>query len=396
MYQRILDISVILARKSIFLFGPRQTGKSTFLRNAYPNALYVNLLSKKTFDDYSLRSNALESDLELFSRKQKSSNIVIIDEIQKLPALLDEVHNQIELNKKWRFILTGSSARKLKRSGANLLGGRASWKSMFPLTYAEISHKLKTSADLERRLLLGGLPSIFDSENPFDDWDDYIQLYLNEEIKAEGFVRNHEAFHRFLLTAALANARQINFTEVGSDAQIPPRTVHDYFQILEDTLIGFMLLPFTETPSRKAVTSSKFYLFDTGLANALVRRPAIRVGTPEFGDLFEHFVISEVRAFLSYLNKKTQMFYWRSTSKFEVDIVLKSPAGKIWAIEVKSKNVITKKDYKGLLAFVEDHPRAKKLVVLLEGRHHITEDKVEVMPVFDFLSALWGDELDIE
>lgn len=392
MYKRVLDISTLLERKSIFLFGPRQTGKSTFLRQKYPDALYINLLSKKVFDDYLTKPQALESDLEIFQRKH-SSNIIIIDEIQKIPSLLDEVHNQIEMNKKWRFILTGNSSRKLKRSGSNLLGGRASWRQMYPLTFLEIGEKLNSIADLERRLLVGGIPSIFDSAQPFDDFDDYIQLYLNEEIKAEGFVRNHEAFHRFLLTSALVNSKQINFTEVGSDAQIPPRTVHDYFQILEDTLIGHLLLPFTHTPTRKAVSSSKFYLFDTGLVNALLRRTSVSVGTPEFGDLFEHFIISEVKAYISYFNKKTDMFYWRSTSKFEVDLILKNNSNEMWAIEIKGKNIITSKDCKGLLAFAEDYPAVKKIVVCLDGRHSVDKNKIEIIPVFDFLKMLWSEEL---
>lgn len=394
MYRRIIDISTVLSRKSVFLFGPRQTGKSTWLRQNYPNALYINLLSKKVFDDYLTKSNALESDLELHQRIS-DSNIVIIDEVQKLPELLDEVHNQIESNKKLRFILTGSSGRKLKRSGANLLGGRASWRNMFPLTFPEIDSQLKTISDLERRLLVGGLPSIFDSEKPFDDFDDYIQLYLNEEIKAEGLVRNHDAFHRFLHVSALTNAKEINFTGVGNDAQVPPRTIHDYFQILEDTLIGFMLNPFTHTPSRKAVSSAKFYLFDTGLVNALLRRSSISAGTPEFGDLFEHFVISEIRAFLSYYGKKSELFYWRSTSKFEVDLIIKS-ATHMWALEIKSKSFITKKETKGLLAFAEDYPKVKKIVVTLEGRHFIDENKIEIIPAFDFLKMLWADELGFD
>lgn len=395
MYSRLLDLSSVLERKSVFLFGPRQTGKSTFLRQHYPEALYINLLSKKVFDDYSLKANALASDLELHKRKS-ASPLVIIDEIQKLPQLLDEVHNQIELNKKWRFILTGSSARKLKRAGANLLGGRASWRHLFPLTSQELGPSLKTISDLERRLLVGGLPSIFDSSQPFEDFEDYIHLYLHEEIKAEGFVRNHEGFHRFLLTSALVSAKQINFTEVGSDAQIPPRTVHDYFQILEDTLIGDLLLPFTKTPSRKAVTSAKFYLFDTGLVNALLKRSSVSVGTPEFGDLFEQFIVSEIKAFLSYSGKKTEVFYWRSTSKFEVDLVLKSPGQKIWLIEIKAKRNITAKDEKGLMAFCEDYPKAKKIIVSLEERHAITENKTEVIPVFEFLQMLWSDEFGID
>lgn len=391
MKTRILNFDELLKRKSVFLFGPRQTGKSTWLKSKYPEALYINLLSKKVFDEYSTKANALESDLELFHRKSNSP-YVIIDEVQKLPHLLDEVHNQIENNKNLRFILTGSSARKLKRQGVNLLGGRASWKSMFPLVFPEIASELKTEKDLTNRLLRGGLPSIYESSNPFEDFDDYIQLYLLEEIKAEGQVRNYEAFHRFLLTATLSNAKQINFTELGSDAQVPPRTVHDYFQILEDTLIGFMLPAFTATPTRKAMTSDKFYLFDTGLTNALLGRTELSFGTPEVGDLFEQFIISEVRAYVSYKNKKVEMMYWRSYSKLEVDLILKGKK-QILAIEIKSKNKLQNKDFNGLLAFAEDYPKAKKIVVFNEGHHSIEENKIECIPIFNFLKMLWNDEI---
>lgn len=393
MHQRILNLNRILERKSVFLFGPRQTGKSTWLKNAYPQALYINLLSKSVYDFYLQRPNALDSDITLFKRK-KSSNLVIIDEIQKIPSLLDEVHKQIEDDKNLRFILTGSSARKLKREGVNLLGGRASWRNLFPLTYPEIKEQFNTLKDLESRLLVGGLPPIFDSKMPLEDLEDYLQLYLNEEIKAEGLVRNYEGFHRFLLTAALVNAKQINYTQIGNDAQIPPRTVHDYFQILEDTLIGYLLHPFTKTTSRKAMSSSKFYLFDTGVSNALLHRTSLPVGTNEFGDIFEQFIILEVKHFISYANKKEKISYWRSQSHLEVDLIIEDAQQKpIIAIEIKSRSKPNSRDYKGLLAFEEDFPQIRKLLVSLEERHYLEQSGVEVIPVFDFLEMLWNHEI---
>lgn len=391
MYKRIINLDTVLNRKSVFLFGPRQTGKSTWIRNQFHKALYINLLEKKVYDDYANKPNALRSDIELHLRK-KNLPIIIIDEVQKLPQLLDEVHNEIENNKDYRFILTGSSSRKLKRSGANLLGGRASWREMFPLVYPEIKSKLITLQDLETRLLVGGLPSIFDSTAPFEDLDDYIKLYLNEEIKSEGFVRNFEGFNRFLTTAALSNGKQINFTEIANDAQIPPRTAHDHFQILEDTLIGFMLNPFKETPSRKAVSTAKFYLFDTGLVNGLLRREKLVSGTPEFGELFEQFIVCEIRAYISYFGVKSEMYFWRSTSKLEVDVIIKDRE-KIWAIEIKAKANLSNKDLRGLKAFCEDYPKAKRIVVTLEGRHAIDAEKNEIIPCFNFLDMLWKKEL---
>ncbi|MBL6988231.1 MAG: ATP-binding protein [Bacteriovoracaceae bacterium] len=391
MFKRIIDVNSILKRKGLFLFGPRQTGKSTWVRQTYPNALYINLLSKKVFDDYLLRTDALQSDIKLFQRNN-SSNLVIIDEIQKIPELLDEVHNQIEQNKNLRFILTGSSARKLKRAGVNLLGGRASWCSMFPLVYPELKEYFCTITDLEKRLTIGGIPSFYLSVDPFSDFDDYIQLYLSEEIKAEGFVRNYQAFHRFLFVTALCNSKQLNFTQIGSDTQIPPRTVADYFQVLEDTLIGHILPAFTQTSKRKAMTSAKFYLFDTGLVNALLERSAVRAGTTEFGELFEQFVILEVKAYLSYLRKKAQMFYWRSTSKLEVDLIIQSKSH-IYAIEIKGKATVSTKDCRGLHAFCEDFPNAKKYVVTTQSRRIVTKDNVEIISIFDFLDDLWSGKI---
>ena len=393
MYKRILKLNSILERKSVFLFGPRQTGKSTFLKKNYPESLYINLLSKSVYETYLTSPGALESDLTLFHRKN-DSNLVIIDEIQKIPSLLDEVHNQIENNKNLRFILTGSSARKLKREGVNLLGGRASWRYFFPLTYSEIKNQFSVLKDLEHRLLVGGLPYIFDSTAPLEDLDDYLQLYLQEEIRAEGLVRNHEGFHRFLLVAALMNTKQVNFTQIGNDAQIPARTVHDYFQILEDTLIGYLLPAFTKTLSRKAVSSAKFYLFDTGVANALLGRASLTAGTPEFGDIFEQFVILEVKSYASYLNKKVQLSYWRSTSKIEVDLIVEdSTRQPIVAIEIKSRSKANTRDYRGLEAFAEDFPKIRKIMVTLEERHHLDPCGVEVIPVFEFLTMLWNGEI---
>ncbi len=383
MFNRIIELDSIIARKSVFLFGPRQTGKSTWLKNRYPMALYINLLRKRTFDFFSNTADALESEINLFKKesnqkKQAESDldnvmIVIIDEIQLLPNLLNDVQNMIETDKKLRFILTGSSARKLKRSGANLLGGRASWRSMFPLLYPEIRSEIKTSKDLTNRLLRGGLPSIFTSKTPFDDFDDYIQLYLNEEIKSEGQVRKYDSFHRFLSVAARTNAQQVNFTQVGSDAQVPPRTIHDYYQILEDTLIGFMLTPFLETKTRKAMSSSKFYLFDTGLTNAIINRTSLSLESPEAGGLFEQFIIIEIKAFCSYHYPRSELFYWRSQTKQEIDLIIRN-SDQIWAIEIKCKNHINNKDLSGLLAFAEDMPNAKKYIIGLDVHHQITKD----------------------
>lgn len=392
MYKRVLKLDDLLQRKSVFLFGPRQTGKTTWLRETYPEGLYINLLSTSVYKDYLTQRGALESDLALHLRHPKASPLVMIDEVQKLPSLLNDVQDQIEKNKHLRFILTGSSARKLRREGANLLGGRASWRYFLPLVYPEIKSDLQNYSDLERRLSIGTLPSIYDSSAPHEDLHDYVQLYLSEEIKAEGLVRNYEAFHRFLLTAALVNTKQLNFTQVGSDAQVPPRTIQDYFQVLEDTLVGFLLPAFTETPSRKAMTTAKFYFFDTGVVNALLNRPHIQRETADFGDLFEHFLITEVRAYQQYRAPRARLSYWRSLAKQEVDLIIQTSAQTV-AIEIKAKQSVSEKEYRALHAFAEDHPQTKKLVVNLAARPFIDSKGVQILPVFDFLEQLWADEL---
>jgi len=215
-----------------------------------------------------------------------------------------------------------------------------------------------------------------------------VNLYLNEEIKQEGLVRNHEAFHRFLLVAGLTNSQQVNFTQLGSDTQVPPRTVHDYFQILQDTLVGYLLKPYTQTVTRKAQASSKFYLFDTGLTNALCKRQSLAAKTSEFGPLFEQFVIGEVKAYIGYNNKDCEIFYWRSQSRFEVDLIVQTNK-EIWAVEIKSKNAYDKDDLKGLKAFAEDKPECKKILILLQCRQHIVDKDIDVVSVFDFLPQLW-------
>lgn len=265
-------------------------------------------------------------------------------------------------------------------------------EKFFPLVFPELKKELTTLQQLEKRISIGGLPSIYTSLRPQEDLLDYVQLYLYEEIIAEGLVRSYENFHRFLTVAGLTNSKQVKFTQIGSDAQISPRTIHDYFQIIEDTLIGFMLPAFIETPTRKAITSAKFYLFDTGVTNALAKRPMVKIGTPEFGELFEQYIISEVHAFLLYTGNKTEMFDWKSPSKLEVDLILKT-SHEIHAIEIKSKNNPSRKDYRGLLAFAEDFPKAKKWINTLDSRHQLDVNKVEILPVLQFLELLWSGKL---
>jgi predicted AAA+ superfamily ATPase len=390
MFSRILDFSKVLERKSLFLLGPRQTGKSTYLKARYPEALYINLLKSSEYQNYLKDPNFIYKNIKYFT-ETSSSRIVIIDEIQKIPHLLNDVHNLIEEDKSLRFILTGSSARKLKRGGANLLGGRASWIHFHPLCYPELS----VNADelWLKSLTSGKLPPYIDSEKYFDDLQDYIGLYLREEILEEGLTRSIENFSRFLDFAAQMSGEQINYTAIGSDAQISPSLVRDYFEILSDTLIGHTLPAFLSTQKRKAMTSHKFYLFDNGVVNAFVGRRDVPKGTPEFGKSLELGIYSEILTYLNYKKSSKKLEYWRSTTKFEVDFLVYENTKEITAIEVKSTRTPSKKDFKGLLAFEEDFKLKKKIVVCLAESPQITAEGIEILPLFIFLQKLWAGDL---
>jgi predicted AAA+ superfamily ATPase len=377
MYPRILDIFKLLDRKSVFLFGARQVGKTTFLRNNFPNAVYYDLLASNTFRD-------LSSNPELIYQRSEHNQIIIIDEIQKLPILLNEVQRTITEKPTIRFILTGSSARKLKSGSANLLGGRASECSLGPLVSKELNFER-----LEHRLNFGSLPQIIDSENPKADLSDYVSLYLQQEIQFEGLVRSIESFSRFLNISALCSGKQINFTELASDCQVTPHILREYFQILTDTFIGKMLPPFRATKKRKAVASSKFYLFDVGVTNFLLGRTNILPKSEHFGDALEQLIVLEIDLYLKYLNIDKELTYWRSTSKFEVDILI----GEEIAIEIKGKSIVSEKDAKGILALAEDLPLKRKIIVANEEYPRKLKCGVGVLPINYFLKSLWNGDI---
>lgn len=389
MYQRILNVTKTLERKSLFLLGPRQTGKSTYLRTHFPEALYINLLKSSEYQNYLKDPSYLHKIVSYFV-KNNTSRLVIVDEIQKIPSLLNDIHDLIEQDKSLRFILTGSSARKLKRGGANLLGGRASWIYFHPLCYPELG---PNQDELWLKgLSAGKLPPMIDSTNYFEDLKDYVGLYLREEIQEEGLTRSLENFSRFLDIAALMNGEQVNYTAIGSDAQISPTLVRDYFEILSDTLVGHLLPAFLATTKRKAMSTSKFYFFDNGIVNALTGRSFIPKGTPEFGKSFELAVYSEILAYLNYRQSSKKVEYWRSTSKFEVDFLVYDRVEEIVAIEVKSSMQPSKKDFKGLLALEEEHKLQKKIIVCQAEKPLLTEEGIEILPIFVFLKRLWqGD-----
>lgn len=374
---RTLDLAKIASRKSTFLFGPRQTGKTALARNALPAARFYDLLDGDVFLTLSRRPAQLGEEL---GPKDK---LVVLDEIQKLPVLLDEVHRLIE-QRGIRFVLTGSSARKLRRGGVNLLGGRAPSRTLHPFTYRELGDAF----DLNKALDRGLLPSIYFSGSPREDLRAYVGIYLKEEIAAEALTRNIPAFSRFIEVAALSHGTMINYTAVASDAQVPISTVREYFQILEDTLLARTLPAWTKSRSRKAITAAKHYFFDGGVARHLQHRSGLQRRSPEFGEAFESYIFHELTTYLDY-TEPAPLGYWRSTSNFEVDFVL----GDMTAIEVKAKEQVGERDLRGIRALKEEGLLKNYVVVSLEARPR-TVDGIRVMPWRGFLEELWSRELN--
>ena len=384
---RQIDISQIIQRRSLFLIGPRLTGKSTYIRNqaALDFALTWNLLNGKLRFRAEANPGLLREEVEA---KNLSDCLIFIDEIQKCPALLDDIHLLIE-ERNIRFLLTGSSLYKLRRGGVNLLGGRASRRYLHPFIFREaVSRKGGEPLALERIFHSGMLPAIFLSEDAAEDLSAFIHTYLIEEIAAEGAVRNLTAFSRFLQTAALVNTQILNYQNVAHDAQLPPQTVKNWFQILYDTLLAFELPAFTGTVKRKSFTTSKFYLFDVGVARSLRGIDVPKPASKDFGDLFEHFIAMELKAWVDYTGGEQQLRYWRSKSGFEVDFVI----GRTAAIEVKSAEAISRKHMKGLVALSEEGIFKQYVLVCREDRPRKVGE-IEILPWRYFLDRLWTGTL---
>lgn len=368
---RMLDLRGLLEKKSHFLLGPRQTGKSFLISHSLKDARVYDLLDTAVFLAFSRNPGRLAQEITAKDR------LVVIDEIQRLPDLLNEVHRLIE-QRGIRFLLTGSSARKLRRGGVNLLGGRARTKYLHPLTYRELGDHF----DLQRAITRGLLPTMYFSDDPRADLDAYAGTYLQQEIVAEGATRNVQAFSRFLKVAALCNGTIVNFTKVANDAQVPRTTVYEYFEILTDTLILHELPAWRKSKKRKPLASSKYYFFDVGVVAALQGRE-FRLGTPEFGEGLETYVMHELRSYSDYMSGES-LTYWRSTSGFEVDFIL----GDHTAIEVKSKDNVSAQDLKSLRALAEEGQLKRYLCICLEPRAREVSG-VTVLPYREFLDALW-------
>jgi uncharacterized protein len=375
--KRYLDLSALASKKSFFLLGPRQTGKSWLIRDQLKGIKTYNLLESDTFAKLSKAPHRIREELT------GSDRIIVIDEVQKLPQLLDEVQLLIE-EKGTRFVLTGSSARKLRTGGANLLAGRALMRHFHPLCYAELGETL----NLHKALACGLLPSMYLEEDPSEALEVYAGTYLKEEVIAEGAARNIPAFGRFLEVAALYNGRLINYTNVANDSQVAVSTVRDYYQVLEDTLLGKQLLAWTGSKKRKAITASKFYFFDIGVARILQGRRTLERNSSDFGEAFETYICHELRSYIDYVHAgRADLNYWRSTSSFEVDFIL----GRKTAIEVKASQNVTPKMLKGLKALQEEKFARRHVCVCLEKVPRKI-DGIEILPFKLFLQALWQGE----
>ena len=379
---RRLDLERLLARRSVMLFGPRQTGKSTYVRRQLSGTIELSfslldqgLLTAVLADPTRIRREIEARDLH--------GAVVCIDEIQKCPPLMDEAHLMIE-ERGIRFLLTGSSARALRRKGVNMLGGRGSDRVMHPFSWCELRGRFS----LDRALNHGLLPPHYLSDDPDEELASYVDRYLTEEIAAEGLARNLPRFARFLQTASTTNAQMLNYSNVARDAQVPRQTVVQWCEVLRDTLIAFELPAWTRTVRRKAVETARFYFFDTGVVRALRRMGRVVEGSADFGPFFEHYVFLELRAWIDYRRPRTPLAWWRSRSGYEVDFILDDRV----AIEAKAARRVQPKHLRSLRALGEERLVERSIVVCREERPRV-EQGVEIWPLEFFLAALWDEGL---
>ncbi len=367
-------------RGNFFLFGPRGTGKSTWLRQAYPGALFVDLLDPATHRALLARPELLR---ELVDGNPRA-RVVVIDEVQKAPALLDVVHQLAEsgTRRTVRFVLTGSSARKLKRTGVNLLAGRLARKTMHPFLASELGERFDMTAAMRRGLI----PLVVFSADPREALAAYVSLYLKEEVQAEGLVRNLGSFARFLEAAAFSHGALLNVSAVARECGIGQKTVEGFFGILEDLLLAYRVPPFTRRARRRMAHHPKFYFFDAGVYSSL--RPRGPLDRPEEigGASLEGLVAQHLRAWIAYGSSPLNMFYWRTKSGLEVDFVLYGEDA-FTAIEVKASRSVFPRDLRALNAFLEDYPKSRACL-LYGGDRRLKVMGIPCVPCDEFLRAL--------
>lgn len=372
---RAIQIEKQLRRTSVLLLGARRTGKTTLIRHEVKPDRVYDLLESDTFQRLAARPSVIRESM------RPSDKLIAIDEIQKLPALMDEVHALIE-TRKVRFLLTGSSARKLMRSHTRLMAGRARSMYLHPLAFHEIDN-----FDLGRAMTVGTLPFVYGSDDPFSDLRGYASDYVREEVVAEGLSRKVEQFSRFLEVAALCHTRELNYEEIGRDAQVPARTVRDYFSILADTLFGETLLPYRKGTSRKPTAHGKFYFFDIAAPHGLLKIKELTEGTEQYAASFEHLIYRELATYRDYVDPDLEIHFYRDVSKREIDFLVNGEVG----IEVKSGRIIRDRDLKHL-ADVGAELKLKRQIVVGREPSWRKVGNIEVFPVIEFLQHLWSGE----
>ncbi len=378
MYNRLQNFEEI-GNESAFLWGARQTGKSTLLKKLYPNAIYFDLLLSEVFEMFSRNLGQLR-EIVLADLNNK---LVIIDEIQRIPRLLNEVHWLI-VNKGIQFILSGSSPRKIIHSGENLLGGRALRYELYPLIYKEIP-----DFDLVRAINHGLIPRHYIVKNPKKLLSAYIGNYLQDEIIAEARIRNISAFTNFLESAAFSNAEIVNYTNIATDCGVKSPTVKEYFNILETTLIGRFVPSYQKRPKRRVIQAPKFYFFDIGIVNYLAKNSSLTFGNEAFGKSFEHFIYLELYAYSKYSAKEFSISYWRTASQIEIDFVL---GDNEIAIEVKAAKNIVPRHLSGLKSFMEEY-KVKSSILISNDIYNRRIGNIDVMPWKNFLDKLWAGDI---
>jgi uncharacterized protein len=379
MIQRVLQFP---DKQSFFLFGPRQTGKSSLVQARFGNSAWtVSLLHTEDYTRYAKHPGQYR--LDVAEKIAKGTSCFILDEVQRIPDLLNEVHALMEKFPVCRFIMLGSSARKLMRGGANLLGGRAVRRFLFPFTRQEQGDAFR----LDDALRFGTLPPLTDlsDADKLDVLRAYTDTYLREEIQMEGLVRNLGGFYRFLEVAASASGELLNFTNIARECQLQARSVLSYYEILEDTLIGFRLLPWMKSERKRLVAHPKFYFFDTGITNAVNRRLAESPDSRLYGRLFEHFMILEAYRHLHYSASEHRLFYWRTNTGAEVDLLIEKHGRLTGAFEFKSAVEVGGDDFSGLRAFRRDNPETP-LTVVYRGQQPYQTDGIHVIPWQQFLA----------
>jgi predicted AAA+ superfamily ATPase len=367
---------------TFFLWGPRQTGKTTLLRSQYPDALWIDLLKAEEFRRYLEHPEYLRLEIP----EKGPVPYVVIDEVQKLPVLLDEVH-WLHENRGVRFAMCGSSARKVRRGHANLLGGRAVRYELFGLTSAELGSEW----DLTRAINHGYLPRIYLSSRPRRLLNAYVSDYLKEEVAAEGLVRNLPVFSEFLNVASLSDTELVNFSNIARECGVSSQTIKAYFQILEDTLLCRWLPAYRKRPKRRVIGAPKFYFSDLGVVNFLAKRGRLEAGSELYGKGFENWCYHELLSYSAYMESYSDLSYWRLASGIEVDFIVDDM--KV-AIEAKSARKITSDHLRGLRHLKKDHPGVtRRIVVSLESKERRTEDGIEILPAIVFTKMLWQGEI---